>query len=187
MPQQGWIAVYRSVLDPSHDLHPMATGESACRLAAWVDLLGQARWKAGGELDRGQLRASQSFLATRWNWSRSKVRRFLNDMEEKGRIDRDRRAGQQSGRQATVITVCNYDVYQPARPASDTAKRPASGPQDEEKEGLKERILGALTRDGVENGDSSEGRKVKCANCGATRLRGHPECAVCQSKETIAA
>lgn len=110
----GWVAVSRGLLDVQHDLHPWTTGEPACRLGAWVDLIGYAQWKSNGDLDRGQLRASVRFLAKRWNWSKSKVSRFLQELRDAKRIKR----GTQAGREPDIITIRNYDSYQ-IRPSSN--------------------------------------------------------------------
>lgn len=104
----GYFLVSRKLADPQHDLHPVSTGDAACRAFAWVDMIGMAKWRDGGGLERGQLRGSVRFLASRWNWSTGKTSRFLNNLEEKGRIVRE----QQSRTRASVITICNYSDYQ---------------------------------------------------------------------------
>lgn len=132
----GWFVVSRSLCNPDHDLHPHSTGESACRMAAWVDLLGLARWKDGGGLRRGELCHSERFLAARWNRHRSWVRRFLEDLADEGRISRDPRIGPNSdpqtthneGRKPARISICKYDSYQIPRPTNGPTNEPTSGP-----------------------------------------------------------
>lgn len=133
MQSEGWIAIYRSLLDQDHDLHPFSNGDKACRLAAWIDLIGLAKWRAKSDLERGQLKMKQKKLAQRWNWHRSKVKRFLSELEETGRIQRD----PQTGPKPTVVTICNYGDYQFSRPQTD--RRSATGSttyssNDEEKQ-----------------------------------------------------
>jgi DNA-binding transcriptional MocR family regulator len=65
-------------------------------------------------LQRGELRVSQRFLSRRWNWSRSRVTRFLEALEEEGAIIRE--AG--VGRKPDHISLCNYDLYQDQRTTS---------------------------------------------------------------------
>jgi hypothetical protein len=94
--------------------HPMLGRERYCNRAAWVWLVERAEWNCRdvnirGEiiiLRRGQLVASQRYLATAWKWSRGKVERFLTMLEIEGAIERAIEPGE------TVITICNYDKYQ---------------------------------------------------------------------------
>lgn len=126
MSSEGWFVLSRAMVDPTHDLHPRTTGESACRAWAWTDLIGSAKWKESGGVGRGQLRAAESFLARRWNWNRSRVSRFLSDLEKDGRIERIEDGGP---RDPNIISICNYEDYQDVRTASDprTANGTANG------------------------------------------------------------
>lgn len=126
----GWIAVYRSMLDPFHDLHPHSTGSKACDAFAWIDLVGLAFWKDHGGIRRGQLRASQRFLCTRWNWSRSRVQRFLARLEDQGMIIRAGKASREPDR----ITICNYDTYQDVRSTNRTTDGSANGSKEEQEQ-----------------------------------------------------
>jgi len=98
----------------------MSTGEPACRGFAWFDLIAQARWKDGGGLKRGQLRASQRFLAARWNWSKKRVHLFLAECVKNGRITtaRDESRG---NRTPAILTICNYDYFHPLETPEGTA------------------------------------------------------------------
>lgn len=112
-PSTGWFRVARKLTNAQHDLHPSNTGEVACKLAAWVDLIGMAQYEDNGELERGQLQASLSYLGKRWNWlsdsgSTKRVRVFLKMLEDEDRIARHH----PGGRAPTVITIVNYDQYQ---------------------------------------------------------------------------
>jgi DNA-binding transcriptional MerR regulator len=109
----GWYAIHRELLSSDIWLNePFTRGQ------AWVDLLGLARFKPGHvrigptriDLARGQLAWSQKSLGERWRWDRSKVRRFLKELE------RDQRIEQRTSRLTTVITVVNYDRYQSPEP-----------------------------------------------------------------------
>lgn len=104
----GFFLVWRDLVDPQHDLHPSSTGEKACRLGAWVDLIGMARWKDESDLKRGQLRKSVRSLADRWNWSPARVSRFLKHQRNAERITSET----PHPSRPAIITICNYDSYQ---------------------------------------------------------------------------
>jgi len=114
-----WIAVSTDYLNANHRMHPHSTAEPACKAFAWIDLIGLAAWRDHGGLKRGQARASQRFLAARWNWHRSKVQRFLDELESSGSIDRGRGASREPDR----ITICNYDAYQETRSTNRSTDR----------------------------------------------------------------
>jgi len=120
-----WVA--RALTDTLHDLHPHSTGEVACRLGAWVDMVGMAQWRDSGGVKRGELRASVRFLAARWNWNKSKVHRFLGELRKSGRIEV---IPQTSARQPATIVLVNYDEHQKSvgheRYANETQNRTAS-------------------------------------------------------------
>lgn len=120
-----WIAVPVSYFDVSHELHPHSRGERACESWAWIELIAMARWRDEGGLRRGELRVSQSYLATRWRWARSRVQRFLEDLEKAGEL----RRGHGTGREPDIIRICNYDRYQKPRTASGSANGSANGSQ----------------------------------------------------------
>ena len=132
---EGWYLLSRRLNDPFHDLHPHSTGEAACSAWAWVDLIGMARWKDSGGVPRGQVPASERFLATRWNWHRSRVTRFLDELERKGRIERE----PQTGRKPGHVVICNYDTYQTSGSTSEAASEPREGPRTGPREGPKKK------------------------------------------------
>ena len=81
---------------------------------AWMDLLLYVNYLPGERMfgdmiqkvKRGQTITSDNFLANRWNWSRGRVRRFL-DMLESANMVRIKRTSY-----GTWITVVNYTKYQ---------------------------------------------------------------------------
>ena len=105
--EKSFIKVRRAFFRHQHPLHPMFRGEKACAAYAWLDLVGMAQYADGQELQRGQLVASLDFLAARWNWSVSRVRKFLDDLESQGMIWKKRRGGTLP----SVITIRSYDYY----------------------------------------------------------------------------
>jgi hypothetical protein len=90
---------------------------------AWVWMIAEAKWKpqekrvgsAVVQLDRGQLAHSTRFLSDAWKWSHSKVRRFLERLENRHMIQRATDTG------LSVITICKYNEYQLSPDQSGTA------------------------------------------------------------------
>lgn len=82
---------------------------------AWIDLIQSARFENTPEkvftkmnfitINRGELRASQRFLAQRWGWSVGKVNRFINVLEMERMVER------RVEHQETIVKLCNYGLY----------------------------------------------------------------------------
>lgn len=124
--EHGYIKISRK----AYDGDPFWTERRVfSRWEAWEDLIQMAAWKHHRrhikgrvvELERGQLLTSERFLADRWQWSRGKVRRFLELLVEMERI---RIADHQTDRAGSVVTLLNYDRYQSAPPQDG----PPNGP-----------------------------------------------------------
>ncbi len=101
------------------------------RWEAWEDLIQSASWKKQRReidgtvviLERGQLIASERYLAARWNWSRGKVGRFLKKL--KSNLNRIHlKTDHQTDHIGTIITICNYERYQ----SSNKPDEPGDGP-----------------------------------------------------------
>jgi hypothetical protein len=76
------------------------------------------------QLNRGELATSVRFMCQAWDWSKSRVDRFLKRLENRDMI------GTESGTGINVITVCKYDEYQNTPNESGTdkiKKRDSSG------------------------------------------------------------
>jgi quinol monooxygenase YgiN len=107
--ERGVFAVDRGIWE-----HPSFADEPFTEREAWAWLVGEAAFKprkkrVGNtvfDLRRGQAVMSIRFMAEAWQWHRNRVFRFLARLKTETMID------QQAGRDATVITVCNYDKYQ---------------------------------------------------------------------------
>ena len=121
---EGWIKLHRQIQD-----NIIWTSEPFSRGQAWVDLLLLANHKRGVlyvrgnkvEVKRGQVGWSQKKLSERWKWSRGKVQRFLNDLENEHQIE------QQKNTVTSLIAITNYEEFQ------DTdSKRTADGQQTEQ-------------------------------------------------------
>lgn len=106
---KGWIKLHRKIQE-----NPLWNSETFTRGQAWIDLLLLANHEAGYiyirnhkiTIKRGQVGWSQNRLATRWKWSRTKVRKFLNDLEKEQQLK------QHKSKSYTVITLLNYNEYQ---------------------------------------------------------------------------
>jgi len=75
---------------------------------------------------RGQSLNSLDTWALRWRWSKSKVKRFFDLIQDRGMIRIE------NVRKTTRLTVCNYETYQAVRNADETEtkrKRHGHDPQ----------------------------------------------------------
>jgi len=105
----GWIKLHRKISN-----NGLWTCEPFTRGQAWVDLLLLASHKGNYfyvrgikiNLKRGQLAWSENKLSDRWKWSRSKLRKFLKELEKEQQIE------QQKNNVIQVITIINYNEYQ---------------------------------------------------------------------------
>jgi hypothetical protein len=116
MSERGYIAVDRGLFD-----NPTFAPERYTEREAWLWMIAEAAWKpcrarvgrAVIALERGQLAFSTRFLATKWRWSESRVRRFLD------RLTADALIVALASREATHLSICNYDKYQNVRRTGD--------------------------------------------------------------------
>lgn len=107
---QGWISVHRKI--QSHWLwedKPFSKGQ------AWIDILLLANHEDKKtlmdgqliEVKRGECITSEPKLAERWGWSRTKVRNFLEMLEQDEMIKNIK-----EGRKRTRLKVLHYNEYQ---------------------------------------------------------------------------
>lgn len=133
----GWIKLHRQLQENS-----LWTSEPFTRGQAWVDLILLANHKYGYfylrnhkiEVKRGQVGWSILKLAERWSWSRSKVNKFLKDLEKEQQVK------QQQSKSTTIITLVNYEEYQKKeqQPEQQQDNRRATGEQQEDTNKKKE-------------------------------------------------
>lgn len=103
----GWIKIYRDLQD-----HWLA--QDMGKLGRWISLLLMATHETKKvivgnqiiELKRGQIIASNSFLAKKWGTSERSVLRFLELLEKDSMLHRC------THRKVTILTISNYDSYQ---------------------------------------------------------------------------
>lgn len=114
----GWIKLHRSIKD-----HWLYTEDRVfSKFEAWNDILlsvnfSDAKQVIKGKIyniKRGESTMSLDTWAKRWNWDKSKVRRFLTLLQSDGMIVLV------SDNITTHLTVCNYASYQDERNASET-------------------------------------------------------------------
>jgi len=115
---KGWISVHRELQE--HWLWKEKREFS--KLEAWFDILltvnhSEQKVMIKNTLfivKRGDSIKSLDTWANRWNWNKSKVRRFLNLLQNDSMIVT------KNEHKTTRITVCKYDSYQDARNADET-------------------------------------------------------------------
>lgn len=116
---EGWIKLHRKTQNSwIWDDKPYARGQ------AWVDLLmlcshQKVRVSSGNELveiQRGSFVTSESQLMNRWGWSKSKVRSFLDMLQQDNMIEKI------TDKKKTTISVVNYDVYQDSQTTEEPQK-----------------------------------------------------------------
>jgi hypothetical protein len=73
------------------------------------------------EVLRGQVGYDSESLAERWGWSRGKVKRFSDGLEN------DMQIVQQKNNITTIISIVNYDSYQANSTTDYTANSTANG------------------------------------------------------------
>lgn len=114
----GAVSIARSIFD-----HAVFADEPKTEREAWIWMIMEASWKprkkrvgnAVVDTSRGQFAASVRFMASAWKWTAPKVQRYLKRLEKMEMIRSQADTG------VTIITICNYDEYQPQQKASDTA------------------------------------------------------------------
>jgi hypothetical protein len=112
MSERGFFAIDRGVWD-----HPLFAREKFSEREAWIWLISSAAWeptkvrvgRGWFDLARGQCAFALRFMAVKWMWSEPRVRRFLK------RLADDAAALVSATREATLITICNYNDYQLSR------------------------------------------------------------------------
>jgi hypothetical protein len=127
---EGWIKIHRKLSE-----NPLWQCEPFTRGQAWIDLIlltnheGNFFYKRGVKIDvkRGQCGWSELALSKRWQWSRSKVRKFLKELEKEQQII------QQKSNVTQIITVINYEKYQEKGQQKDTKRTPKGQQKDTNK------------------------------------------------------
>ena len=130
MSDAGYFAVSRRLFE-----HDFFAAEPFTEREAWLWLIREAAWKRTSvrvgrgriTLERGQCAASTRFLAGAWQWSHSRVVRYLKRLENGNMILSE------IGTLATQITICNYNDYQGPNRETGTVAEQSRNKQEEDK------------------------------------------------------
>ena len=122
MDSKGWVKLHRKLND--HWLWDC--NEEFDKRSAWIDILMMVNHKPnkfllGNELvvvDTGEMITSERKLAERWNWSRTRVRNFLELLEK------DHMIAVEKTTKRTTLKVLNYGAYQGSENHEKTTKEP---------------------------------------------------------------
>lgn len=142
----GWIKLHRMIFK-----NKLYFKEPFTSLQAWVDLLLLASYEpthffirgARIDLKRGQIGYSELSLAERWQWSRNRVRNFLDYLETEQQISYIK------NNLTTIISIINYDLYQNNDEFDDTANNQS------------ENANNPINEAGVTSNDTTEGTHLK--------------------------
>ena len=127
--RSGYIKLWRfSAESADYFLEPFT------RWQAWIDLLLMANYKEARvcvrgimvTVGRGQVLASEDYLADRWKWSRGKVRRYLAYLSS----ETVQQIVQQKNNVVGVISIVNWEKYQVNTGEDDTTNGTANGTTD---------------------------------------------------------
>lgn len=116
----GYIKVHRSLFE-----HELWTREQFTKGQAWIDLIGMANFSAKEILvkntfvtvGRGEILTAERELASRWQWSTTKVRSYLKLLESAKMI------AVKKAPQGTVISIENYSKFQDMDTAEKSAEK----------------------------------------------------------------
>lgn len=143
----GYIKLWRKIYD--HPLHPINRQREWSGLEALLDLIMRAWagdepkkiWKGNEtiEIHRGQLDTTLRELRQRWRWSIGKVHSFLKHLETEKTIT------QKMNRWFTVITIENYDIYNPRNERKMNGKRTEN-----------ERKMNTIEREAMKSNESND-------------------------------
>lgn len=150
--------------------HPFFAKEPFTEREAWQWMIGEAAYRsytrnvsgAVVELQRGQLCASVRYLAQAWQWSKSRVDRFLKRLKTETMIGTESET--RSGTRPLIISICNYAKYQ--------GEVEASGTEDGTTTGTEDGTLAGHSRDKRENNKNNKhtGTRAKRAPASAGRF-----------------
>jgi hypothetical protein len=133
MAKQGWIKVYRGLLDdPLIDPR-----EPHTKVQAWVELLLMAEYEAGERVisgqviryERGDIVVSEQYLAVTLKWSKGKVRRFISVLRSMQRVVT------RKTNVTSIISIVNYDKHQGGGNADGNADGKSDGNSDGNSDG----------------------------------------------------
>lgn len=93
------------------------------KVRAWIDLFCLANYKDTESCQRGELITSERTLAKRWHWEKGQVRRFLQQLEQSGRIERTSKRTSNRTSEGTTVRIVKYNDYQPSPTSKTTSEQ----------------------------------------------------------------
>lgn len=147
----GWIKIHRKIVDsPDYFTEPFT------RAQAWIDLILTANFRASYirvkgtrvKVSPGEIITSSTRLADRWQWSRGKVLRYLDELEKEQQIVQVKTAAY------TSISITNYFKYQADGTGDEIDDESADGTSADtsEEEYKKEKNINTHTVDSLKGG-----------------------------------
>jgi hypothetical protein len=133
--KRGYTFLWRKVWSNPVIAEP---GRKFSRFEAWLYLVNDlAAGVTDNHVRRGEFRTSSRFLARAWQWSRSGVQRFFEDLIHAGMIapvggcaaekavisGLGHYPGHFAGQSVGHFIICNYEVYNPSRADDRTTIR----------------------------------------------------------------
>lgn len=108
--KKGWVRLHRKIEE-----NPLYFLEPFTKCQAWIDLFLNANHTKKTisirgniiKIERGQIAWSETTMASRWMWSRKKVRNFLKWLKSEQQIEQ-----QVLHRITTITTILNYEDHQ---------------------------------------------------------------------------
>lgn len=147
-----WIKTYEKLLKWEWYGDPIM-------VATWIHLLLKANWCdkkwRGVNVKRGQLITSRTRLAEEIGLTERQLRTCLERMQETGEI------ACETTNRYTIITICNYDIYQDKADAQRPAERPAESQTNDQQTANKRPTSGQQTTTPIEYIESIEGQDPK--------------------------
>ena len=136
-----WIKTYEKLLKWEWYGDPLM-------VATLIHLLIKANWKdkkwRGVNVKRGQLITSRTRLADEIGLTERQLRTCLERMQETGEI------ACETTNRYTIITICNYDIYQDKAEAERPAESPAESPTNDQQTTNKQPTSGQQTTTPIE-------------------------------------
>jgi hypothetical protein len=145
----GFIKLHRGISE--HWIYP--NHRKLSRFEAWIDLLLMANYaerktELNGRvvtIKAGEILCSQFNLALRWMWGHKEARNFLQLLQKDGMILI------KPEKKWTLLTICNWDVYQVIGQTKDKQKTNNGQTDGKQRATLKE---GKESKEGEEDGNT---------------------------------
>ena len=188
MCNQGFIKLSRKFFETPLWKEPRQYSRSE----AWLDLIQMAGFEDSKyilnnreiEVRRGEIVASRRVLENWWNFGSKKLSNFIYYLKANRMINQRQTSGQ------TIITLCNYDIYNdkqtksrernkpPCKPDTNqtqTTDKPATNQNKESKEGKENNIPPLPSNEGIPPVDNPGALKKKLEAAQAAALKRKEE------------